>query len=717
MRQAVSDWHFSPLLERATVDLYRSNVFRMTGLAVGASLRDIVRQAERLQAMQKLGASLDVEGPFPLAPAPSADLIREAAQRVRDPQELLLDELFWFWPEQRGGASRDHALRALAEADCQVATELWLRRVRASEDPISYHNLAVFNHLCALEIERLPEGERQSVATGDPYWTSALQQWSAVFRHSAFWELLEERVDEIDDPRLAAEIVPAIRETLPVALLSINARFAVGASQRGDPREATRQLDFMKKSGFDRQTVSAVLDRGIAPIRSRITEMCETAESQVSADLEHADRALNHLVGHSQAPLYELARFVGQDSQVYIRASEQVALTVRTNLVDFANKTENWRACINILGECRSLARTPSTQALLDQDLKTVNEHYEETLCAFCRQRPAVESEAAKVPMYGDVRNDGLRLTWRQRDVPVRRCWPCRRVHLGRRLLAGLAGLLLGTVILWGQNSTLRAAVATVAAWVGFGLIAPRTNGLWRIETPAEIRKTEHPLVENLRSRGWTFGRRPSRQGDINITLPVFGKFLAWVGLFIVLAVVFAQLEDAAPAAGARVQQPTATNSLGTATSTPPDEEGPGRANVTNLSPTPAKTEQPASSNNPTTSARQELARALKSEIDRAVAQIEKLKNEIQTGKARLRSYEEELERDRRSIELFEFNIKNELGVDRDTYVRVLNRYNANIGFYKAELEAVNTKVETHNALLETTRAKVDQYRALTGTR
>jgi hypothetical protein len=716
MRQAVSDWHFSPLLERATVDLYRSNVFRVTGLAVGASLRDIVRQAERLQAMQKLGASLDVEGPFPLAPAPSADLIREAAQRVRDPQELLLDELFWFWPEQRGGASRDHALRALAEADCQVATELWLRRVRASEDPISYHNLAVFNHLCALEIERLPEGERQSVATGDPYWTSALQQWSAVFRHSAFWELLEDRADEIDDPRLTAEIVPAIRETLPVALLSINARFAVGASQRGDPREATRQLDFMKKSGFDRRTVSAVIDRGVAPIRSRITEMCETAESQVSADLEHADRALNHLVGHSQAPLHELACFVGQDSQVYIGASEQVALIVHKNLVDFANKTENWGACINILGECRSLARTPSTQALLDQDLKTVNEHYEETLCAFCRQRPAVESEAAKVPMYGDVRNDGLRLTWRQWDVPIRRCWPCRRVHLGRRAIAGIAGLLLGTFILWGQNSTLRATVATVAAWVGFGLIAPRANGFWRVETPSEIKKREHPLVENLRSCGWTFGRRPSSQ-DVDITWPVFGKFLAWFGLFIFLAVAFGQLDGDAPAAGARVRPPTATNSVSTATSGSADGEGRARAKVTDSLPTPATTKQSAISNDPTTSARQELARALKSEIDRAVAQIEKLKNEIETGKARLRSYEEELERDRSSIELFESNIKNGLGVDRDAYVRVLNRYNANIGLYKAQLEAVNSKVETHNVLLETTRAQVDQYRALTGAR
>ncbi len=44
-----------PLLEAATPELFRANAFRITGLAVDATTREITKHADRLKIMEELG--------------------------------------------------------------------------------------------------------------------------------------------------------------------------------------------------------------------------------------------------------------------------------------------------------------------------------------------------------------------------------------------------------------------------------------------------------------------------------------------------------------------------------------------------------------------------------------------------------------------------------------------------------------------------------------
>src|SRR5687767_12107777 len=95
------------LADRLGADLYRSNAFRVTGLPVAASDREISRHLERLKVAQRLGvAAPETTALLPLTPAPSLEALVEAAQRLRDPDARLIDLFFWFWlPEEYNEAA------------------------------------------------------------------------------------------------------------------------------------------------------------------------------------------------------------------------------------------------------------------------------------------------------------------------------------------------------------------------------------------------------------------------------------------------------------------------------------------------------------------------------------------------------------------------------------------------------------------------------------
>ena len=182
---------YEPLLSMVGAHLYERNAFRVTGLPVDASLRDISRKAERLEMTAKLEGSI-AAGPF-FATAPSPEEVRAALQCLKAPDQRLLHEFFWFWPVSDPGTA-DPALVALDQGDTATAEELWhasavgqreLRTVSGNLDSLcsdpereillarkeqleritatSVHNLAVLYHIRALG---LGNGElRETVPT------------------------------------------------------------------------------------------------------------------------------------------------------------------------------------------------------------------------------------------------------------------------------------------------------------------------------------------------------------------------------------------------------------------------------------------------------------------------------------------------------------------------------------------------------------------------
>ena len=84
-----------PLLEAATKDLFRKNAFRVLGLAVDATNREVSKHGVKMKQMEELGlGKASQAGAFPMSPPPSHDEIRATIQKLQDAEKRLVDELF-----------------------------------------------------------------------------------------------------------------------------------------------------------------------------------------------------------------------------------------------------------------------------------------------------------------------------------------------------------------------------------------------------------------------------------------------------------------------------------------------------------------------------------------------------------------------------------------------------------------------------------------------
>jgi hypothetical protein len=84
-----------PLINAATRNLYRNNAFRITGLPIDATNREIAKHVEKLKMMAELGQTqIGEKSAFGLNPPPTTDDIREAIQKLKDPELRVIDEFF-----------------------------------------------------------------------------------------------------------------------------------------------------------------------------------------------------------------------------------------------------------------------------------------------------------------------------------------------------------------------------------------------------------------------------------------------------------------------------------------------------------------------------------------------------------------------------------------------------------------------------------------------
>jgi len=366
------------LLEAAHPNIYRANAFRITQLPVDASTRDIARQLDKIRMMEKYGgSSLKQRGPMPIFPPPDTDAIREAMQRLRDPERRLVDELFWFWPLLLGHSQQDPALLAMSANDLKKAAEIWLRKEKNNSTAnIPLHNLAVLSHAAALDIEQAYETKKSSPGLDDKldlYWRQSFERWGLLLYHDSFWHRLSDRIQEFGHPSLTADTSQRIRATLPVALLLVNAQLAVQAAGRNSST-VQRHLKLMNSSGFQEAAIAEALRRAVEPIRRHIKTLCDAATREVQSDPIHGDQSARRLAENSGKLLAILDSILPAESAVRNGAHDQIALTLLECQIKFSNKTENWATSLSLLETGKEMAASSSCKTRLEENIRLVQD-------------------------------------------------------------------------------------------------------------------------------------------------------------------------------------------------------------------------------------------------------------------------------------------------------------------------------------------------------
>ena len=136
-----------------------------------------------------------------------------------------------------GDGDADDEFAAVQATEQDRPVKEWRRRSGVSDpNGIASHNLAVFNHLMALQTEGPVTFGRPVVAPD--FWKDAFNYWHAVVENSRFWDCFIQRIRHVNDPRVTPDLAEKIWASLPRSHSYINAANAVRAAEAGDFVEA-----------------------------------------------------------------------------------------------------------------------------------------------------------------------------------------------------------------------------------------------------------------------------------------------------------------------------------------------------------------------------------------------------------------------------------------------------------------------------------------------
>ena len=361
------------LLDAATPEMFRGNAFRITGLPVDATMREISKHADRLKIMEELGHGVTAHTfAFALNPPPTVDQIREAIQKLKDPEQRMVDEFFWFWPAQFGKSAHDPAIQALAGGDRETALEIWtLKETSPTERIAAMHNVAVLWHLVALEWEEytgrdeVDEDRRRKI---ERYWRDAFKRWEQLTTDDLFWDTVSQRVTQLDDPRLTTGFVRRMRATLPQALNKINAELAISHARHGRLELARLHVQFMRETNQGLNDVEKTAELVLAPATTRLRQQILRAQDQSRSNPADAGQAVIELLKHAESSVGLFDLIAGPNNESRNDLFDEVAQVGCVLLVTYRKATEDAALCLTAGSALRKLATCAAVRRQIEEN-------------------------------------------------------------------------------------------------------------------------------------------------------------------------------------------------------------------------------------------------------------------------------------------------------------------------------------------------------------
>ena len=232
--------------------------------------------------LKELGQKVSAQNSaMALVPPPSHEDIREALEKLKDPEKRFIDEFFWFWPEEFGQSKNDPALQALSQGRLKTALEIWQKKYQQSPpDIVATHNIAVLVHAKALDLdnssleEGVTEKQKSLDATG---WEAVHSAWGKLLVSDPFWEIVKNRAQQLNEPALNSGFVKLLRASLPEALANINAKLAVSFADLGLTEHVSFHCGLLHRSYRGAVDVEKVAELALAPTVLRLKEQIQGA--------------------------------------------------------------------------------------------------------------------------------------------------------------------------------------------------------------------------------------------------------------------------------------------------------------------------------------------------------------------------------------------------------------------------------------------------------
>lgn len=368
------------MFDVATPDIFRLNAFRVTGLRVNVTAREIARYADKVTMMEGLGQNLKGNAnALGIEAIPTFDEIRRAIQRLKDPELRIVDEFFWFWPPQWDLGATDLAIEAIESGDTEFALKVWTdREADVTDGVVAIHNVAVYSHLRALDLEngfsKTTNGVGDKRAVVDKLWRDALKRWDILSTDDLFWSNFVGRIKQLDDPRLTTGVGRRMRKTLGCAIKRINAEIVVRYLESGRTDLAQFHLQLMRLAEHREDEFNRVAELVLGPASARLRQQLHRANEQASRVPTDGLNAARELMAQATPVLALFEFFLGKEKGAAKDLSDEIAIACNHLPVEYFKTTNDNKGCIQLLRAAMSFATSVETRRMLNRSLIALGE-------------------------------------------------------------------------------------------------------------------------------------------------------------------------------------------------------------------------------------------------------------------------------------------------------------------------------------------------------
>jgi hypothetical protein len=409
-------------LQEIGADLYRANAFRVLGLNASARLKQAKRRAAMLVAMIDSGdqESLEAYVEVKITDAPDEPAVRAASHRLESPEARLRDEVFWF---------RDADSEALDLQDA-ILLQTWLEQefLNDEEGETATHNLAVFFHLIALEIEaEIASGVRSELypaysADAQVAWGEALRRWQHLAKSDAFGTWLSERIETVGATRLDEQTQDVLKDLARFGPLSqiVTLAFDYGRDDRPDDTNRLRNLAI--NGGYSEDDVNSAAETVLQDRADKLLQSLEAERMTIDADPETAAEKADNLMDRAFPDIDAMAALLGGQNAIVSSLGDAIAQTVNRAQIEVSDKLNDPAKARALLGRVQPYAKSDDVVHILKKNMSFLT-------CQFCERRTKEDDCAypftlcriqSGTPFTGQVNYQHMTL-----DVP--RCGICQK--------------------------------------------------------------------------------------------------------------------------------------------------------------------------------------------------------------------------------------------------------------------------------------------------
>lgn len=340
------------------MNIYDENAFRILGLPVTASRRDIIRRVEEMQTLMTIGktpyyhSDISWIGEFHR----NEESVKRALQVLENPNTKLEHLLSWFWVIDKHD---NLAIGALNNGDIDKAVNIWSAATRQKD---SHHkkNLATLKQILAY----------WGIDSDCQHLRSCIKYWAELTSTCLLSHLIEKLDQELSENVTEVEVNKFIGESLIQIAMPLFERWV----DECQPEKIGQFFADLSKSGLPQKIIAYIRDDYLKPLTEKIEKMC----SEFSDD----EGDYEEIYTETRA-FYEKASSyyeqINQADDVFLIDSygDKIGNIILDKAILYGNNTLQWQKSIELC----ELAETVISGALLkerfEKSFKVISDNIE----------------------------------------------------------------------------------------------------------------------------------------------------------------------------------------------------------------------------------------------------------------------------------------------------------------------------------------------------